>query len=69
MREINLDLIIKRHNKNSANVDEVLHVVLMLRRTGGTTVQSIIEPAVWAEQQTIPASECRLTELELIEGV
>lgn len=64
--KIYLYLVIKRHNENSTDGYQILHVVLMFRWTSCPTVQPIIQPAVWAEQQTIATSEDRLTELKLI---
>jgi len=66
---MNLHLVIKRHHQYSADVDQILHIVLVLGRTSCSAVQPIVEPTVWAQQQTVATGEHRLTELKLIEGI
>jgi len=62
-------LVIQRHHENSTDSDQVLHVVLMFRWTGSSTVKTIVESTVWTEQQAVAAGEHWLTKLKLIKRI
>jgi len=69
VRKINIYLIIKRHNKNSADINQVFHVVLVFRGTSCSTIQTIIQPTVRAEQQTVSTCKHRLTKLKFVKWI
>ena len=60
-------LVIQRQDKYAADFDQIPHVVLVLRRTGGATVESVVLATVRTEHQTVPSRELRLTKLEFVE--
>lgn len=59
-------LIIQWHYKHSAYFDQILHVVFMLRRTRGPTVDPVISITTGGQLEAVPHHKGRGTEIKAI---
>ena len=61
-------LVIEWHDNHPSHFDQVLHEVLVFWGTGSTTVHTVIQAAVGAEQQAVAHHELGFTELKFVKG-